>query len=61
MYAIGVRHTRDADGAANGGPALVGDTSAPGRTGRECSERGSHRPGARTGAYFALSGSRDDA
>ena len=60
MYAIGLRHTRDADGAARvhglSGPGA--DTGTAGRTGRGRSDGFGHRSGARTGAYGAVPGSR---
>ena len=59
MYAIGLRHTRDAFGAAciHGLARAGARTGTPGRTGRRRSERFGHRSGSRTGTDVALRGS----
>ena len=60
MYAIGLRHPRDADGAArvNGVCSPGADTGTPGRTGCVRPDGFSHGSGARTGAHVAVPGSR---
>jgi hypothetical protein len=60
MYAIGLRHPRDADGSAyiHGFARNIALTSTPGRTGRVRSVGIGYRSGARTGTYVAVPGSR---
>jgi len=60
MYAIGLRHPRDTDGAAciDGFARDSARTSTPGRSSRGRSERFGYRSGARTGAFGFLAGSR---
>jgi hypothetical protein len=58
MYAIGLRHPRDADGSAYIHGLARDLTSTPGRTGRGRSDGFGDRSGARTGACVVLPGSR---